>query len=174
MLTFKRYYFFLRNTAFGTEYNYSLIDPVTKNQFETTVIVDEVNYIKSDYTPDENGFFTFMLPKTKKSLKLRLLNLGDLREMEKMETQYPVGMVAPIITKRLEKHIIDIDGDSDRMKISTFVSQMPISDSKDLRRFIKECEPKMDLNKVIIAPSGEKVTFDVTFGVEFFRPFFAI
>jgi len=165
---------FLRNTSFGPEYTYTLIDPFSKKQFESTVVVDEVNYIKSNQTADENGHFTFMLPKTKKNVKLRLLNLGDLREIEKMEGQYPIGMVAPIVTKRLEKHIIDIDGDTDRMKISTFVNQMPISDSKDLRRFIKECEPKLDLNKTIIAPSGEKVTFDVTFGVEFFRPFFSV
>ena len=83
-------------------------------------------------------------------------------------------MVAPVVTKRLEKHIVEIDGITDKSKISEFILNMPISDSKDLRRFIKECEPKLDLNKTVIAPSGEKVSFDVTFGVEFFRPFFGL
>jgi hypothetical protein len=49
---------------------------------------------------------------------------------------------------------------------------MPISDSKDLRKYILDCEPKMDLDRKVIAPSGEEVTIGVTFGVEFFRPFF--
>jgi hypothetical protein len=49
---------------------------------------------------------------------------------------------------------------------------MPIAESKALRKFIKECEPKLDLKREVIAPSGEKVDLDITFGVEFFRPFF--
>jgi hypothetical protein len=83
-------------------------------------------------------------------------------------------MVAPVVTKRIERNVIEIDGMVDKMEISKFISQMPISDSKDLRKFIRECEPKLDLNRTVIAPSGEKVSFDVTFGVEFFRPFFSV
>jgi hypothetical protein len=49
---------------------------------------------------------------------------------------------------------------------------MPISDSKDLKKFINDCEPKLDLQRKVIAPSGEEVTVNVSFGVEFFRPFF--
>jgi hypothetical protein len=47
-------------------------------------------------------------------------------------------------------------------------------DSKELRKFLRRCEPELDLLKTIMAPSGEKVTIDVTFGAEFFRPFFGI
>ena len=43
-----------------------------------------------------------------------------------------------------------------------------------LRKFLKECEPSIDLNRTVTAPSGEKVTFELSFGVEFFRPFFSI
>jgi hypothetical protein len=49
---------------------------------------------------------------------------------------------------------------------------MPISDSKHIRNYLSECEPKLDLDRTIIAPSGEKVTVTVAFGAEFFRPFF--
>jgi hypothetical protein len=35
-------------------------------------------------------------------------------------------------------------------------------------------EPRLDLSKEVIAPSGEKVVIDITFGVEFFRPFLSI
>jgi hypothetical protein len=83
-------------------------------------------------------------------------------------------MVAPTITKTLEKHIIEIDGNRDREYISSFISRLPIADSKSIRKFIKDCEPSLDLKKTVIAPSGEKVTFEVAFGVDFFRPFFSI
>jgi hypothetical protein len=93
-------------------------------------------------------------------------------KLMKFNEKYPKGMVAPVVTKRLEKHIVELDGISDKGIISTFISNMPISDSKNLRKFINECEPKMDLQRKVIAPSGEEVTVNVTFGVEFFRPFF--
>jgi hypothetical protein len=49
---------------------------------------------------------------------------------------------------------------------------MPIADSKFIRNTLSKCEPKLDLERTIIAPSGEKVTIEVAFGAEFFRPFF--
>jgi hypothetical protein len=165
---------FLRNTSFGGEYNYTFIDPKTNIQFETTILIDELNYIKPLHEANEQGYFSFMLPKSKKNVKVRLLTLGDQRDLDKLESQYPSGLIAPVVTKRLEKHIIEIEGETDRMKISEFINQMPISDSKDLRKFLKDCEPKIDLNKTVVAPSGEKITFDVAFGAEFFRPFFSI
>lgn len=165
---------FLRNTSFGSDFIYTVTDPITKKQFDVNVTLDEINYIESSHKPNDQGFFTYSLPKSKKTIKFRLLNLGDIRELEKIESQYPKGMVAPVVTKRLERNIVEIDGITDKMEISKFINQMPISDSKDLRKFIRECEPKLDLNRTVIAPSGEKVSFDVTFGVEFFRPFFSI
>ena len=163
---------FLRNTSFGSEYEYSLIDPKTNNRFDTSVVIEEINIKKPIHESDENGFFELTLPKSKRKVKLRLLTLGDTREIDKMQEQYPQGMVAPTVTRRLEKQIVSLDGDTNKESISKFVSQMPIMDSKEIRKFIKQCEPQLDLTKHVIAPSGEKVTFDVTFGAEFFRPFF--
>jgi hypothetical protein len=56
--------------------------------------------------------------------------------------------------------------------VSKIIPQLPIADSKHIRNFLNECEPKVDLKREIIAPSGEKVTLNVAFGAEFFRPFF--
>lgn len=165
---------FLRNTAFGSDYTYLLTDPMTGNKFEMTLVFDEINYIKSPHQKNTNGNFEYVLPRTNKKVELKLLTLSDTRELDKMEGQYPSGMVAPIITKRLEKHIVSIDGETNKESISRFINQMPIADSKSLRKFIAECEPKLDVNKTITAPSGEKVTVELTFGAEFFRPFFTV
>ena len=43
---------------------------------------------------------------------------------------------------------------------------------RDYKRIIRENEPKLDLVREITAPSGKKVLTRVTFGAEFFRPFF--
>jgi hypothetical protein len=51
---------------------------------------------------------------------------------------------------------------------------MPIADSKYIRKFILNNEPRLDLSKEVTAPSGEKVMIDIAFGVEFFRPFLSV
>ena len=163
---------FLRNSSFGPQYNLTVTDPTTKRTFETTVMLDSLDYIDSEESPDSDGLFTYNLPKSNKVVKFKLLTIGDQKEIDKFVSQYPKGMVAPISTKRLEKQIVEIDGNRELNSIVKFISQMPISDAKDFRRFANKCEPKIDLQKVIQTPSGEKVTIDVAFGVEFFRPFF--
>jgi hypothetical protein len=125
-------------------------------------------------SPNEDGLFTTKLPVSGKTVKLKLLNLKDKMEIDQLIDSYPSERTAPVITTRLNKQIIAIDGDTDRNKIATFIEQMPIGDSKYIRRFMLDNEPRLDLKKEVKAPSGEKVIIDITFGVEFFRPFLSI
>ena len=80
---------------------------------------------------------------------------------------YIVDFLAPEINL-----IIEIDGSTDKAMIAKFVESMPIADSKFIRNFMNENEPRLDMTKTIIAPSGEKLTVNVGFGADFFRPFF--
>ena len=93
-------------------------------------------------------------------------------EIEKTLDSYPMGRVAPIITLRLNKQIVELNGSQDRNEISKFIETMPIMDSKHVRNFLSKNEPRLDLEKEVIAPSGERVGVTISFGVEFFRPFF--
>ena len=163
---------FLRNTAFGSEYNFKLKDPKTGKDFDSTVMLDELDIMKPKIKPNDNGLFEFNLPKSGVNVQCRLLNISDTTELSRLEESYPNGMTVPIITKRLEKHIVSIDGDGDRERIATFVNTLPIMDSKFIRNTMADCEPRLDLNRTVIAPSGEKVNVRITFGAEFFRPFF--
>jgi len=163
---------FLRNTSFGSEYTFKIKDPVTGKDFEQSVILEDLDIIKPLHQPDSNGLFTINLPKSGNEVKCKLLNLGDQRSLEKLKEMYPPNMTVPVITKKLENQIVELDGDRDKLKIAKFVTQMPIADSKYIKKFMSECEPKINLERVLIAPSGEKVTVDVSFGAEFFRPFF--
>lgn len=163
---------FLRNTSFGPEYTFKVKDPSTGRDFEQVVLLDELRSIDTQIDPDPQGLFTINLPKTGSEVKCKILNLGDQKELEKLKDLYPPNMTIPIVTKKLEKIIVELDGDKDRTKIIQFITQMPISDSKHLQKTLQLCEPKLDLQRTITAPSGEKVTIDVSFGAEFFRPFF--
>lgn len=163
---------FLRNTAFGPEYSVTLTDPKTDKQFVVDLLLDELNIKQSKVKPDENGLLTTMLPKSGNTVKVKPLTYGEIIELDKLAEQYPIGRVAPKVTWRLTKMIQEIDGNDDKSHIAMFVENLPIADSKHIRNFVKENQPSLDLTKTVYAPSGEKVTFDVAFGVEFFRPFY--
>lgn len=165
---------FLRNTSFGPEYTINLMDPATGKMFQHTFIIDEVNFKKPNTTPNEDGTYTTTLPRTGAIVKLRLLTLGDKSKITDMETKYPKGRVAPITIWTLQEQIVELNGETDRGKIIEFVQNMPIMDSKHIKRFISQNEPGLDLTLEVIAPSGENVSTSITFGVDFFRPFFDI
>ena len=163
---------FLRNTSFGADYNLILTDPSTGKEFETTIILEEFNFIKLESEPNSEGLFETTLPKTNSKVKLKLLTYGDNKELQKMEDDYPKGMTAPKVTWKLMKQIVEIDGQTSKEEISKFINRMPIADSKHISNFMSKNEPGIDLRKEVIAPSGERVFVRVSFGVEFFRPFF--
>ncbi len=163
---------FLRNSSFGPEYGVNLIDPKTNKVFEHTEILDVLNIKNSSEKPDENGLFITKLPKSGVTVKLKPLTFYEGLEIDKMAEQYPKGRTAPTVTWRLNKEIIEIDGNTEPGVIAQFVSTLPIMDSKHIRSFLRENQPSLDLKREVYAPSGELVTFNVSFGVEFFRPFF--
>jgi hypothetical protein len=163
---------FLRNTSFGYDYTLSVIDPVTRKEFETTLDLSELDFKKINQKPNENGFYDVQLPKSGASVKLKILTYGETKELTKMEESYPKGMVTPKITWRLMKQIQEVNGNQSKETISKFIDTLPISDSKFIRDFLNDIEPGLDLKRQVIAPSGEKVTVQVSFGVDFFRPFF--
>lgn len=163
---------FLRNSSFGPEYNLRLVDPKTNKIFEHTEILDEINIKRISSEPDSEGLYTTILPRSGNQVKLKPMTFFDTLELDRMADNYPAGRTAPVITWRLNKLIYSVDDNEDRNHISQFVESLPIIDSKHIRSFMKDNQPSLDLSRKTIAPSGEEVTFNVTFGVEFFRPFF--
>jgi len=162
---------FLRNTSFGPEMDVTAIDPATSKTFSTKVILDTLQ-INNGIEPNEDGTFSTTLPKSGHNVKLKPLTYGEINEISKMVDNYPMGRTAPRVTWRLQKQIVEIDGNNDKLEISKFIEQMPIMDSKHIRNFMNQNEPRLDMRKEVIAPSGERLTVNVGFGVEFFRPFF--
>jgi hypothetical protein len=162
---------FLRNTSFGPEMTLNLTDPATKKSFQTSVLLDRLSIIQGQ-SPNEEGLFVVELPKSQVQVKLKPITYGEVMEIRNLADSYPQGRVVPKVTWRLNKEIVEVDGSRDKGEIAKFIDQMPIMDSKFIRNFMNENEPKLDLTQQVIAPSGEKLTVNVGFGVEFFRPFF--
>lgn len=162
---------FLRNTAFGPEMDIKVKDPITNKEFKTTVSLEQLS-IKNGEKPNNDGTFTVTLPKSQTSVRLKVLTWGELNELKRIYESYPQNRVVPKVTLRLQKQIVEIDGVTDLGQIARFVEQMPILDSKFIKKFLDDNEPRLDLTRTITAPSGEKLTVNVGFGADFFRPFF--
>jgi hypothetical protein len=70
--------------------------------------------------------------------------------------------------------IKSVAGNKDPMNIRNFIENLPIKDSQDFRKYVRENRPSLDLKKQVTTPSGENIQVTIGFGVEFFRPFYGI
>lgn len=165
---------FLRNTAFGSEYNVSLTDPKTAKEFDATIDISSISVKDFTLTSNQNGEFEFFLPQTKKKITFKFLTPKQEKELDAIRKSATGVQVAPVNTKRLEMMIKSVDGNTDQMAIYQFIQNLPIKDSQDFKRFVADNRPNLDLIFEVQAPSGDKVRVRLDFGVEFFRPFFGL
>ena len=165
---------FLRNTAFGSQYKFKLIDPKTDIEFEREVDLSEVKFKDFTLVPDVNGEYKYHMEKSNVDITFKFLNQKQIDEIKKIEDSWNGNGVAPIITKQLEMMIKSVAGNKDMMNTRNFIDRLPIKDSQDFRKYVRENSPKLDLKKIVKTPSGEDIQVEVGFGVEFFRPFYGL
>lgn len=165
---------FLRNTAFGSSYEVTLIDPKTNEEFTTTCDLSSLDFKPFNLVADANGEYPFVFPKTSIDITFKFLTPKQQKELDEMQKSWNGIGVAPIKTKEMEFMVKSIKGNRDPMNIRNMIETLPIRDSQEFRKYVYENKPGLDLKQTAIAPSGEKVDFYVGFGVEFFRPFFGI
>jgi hypothetical protein len=164
---------FLRNTSFGSDMEIMAVDPKTNNRFKVNVSLEELTII-TGLPPNSEGLYEIALPKSGDVIKLKPLTYGEILQINDIIENYPQGRTAPRVTLRLSKEIISINGSEDKAYIAKYVEGMPIADSKFIKKFLSNNEPKLDLKRDIMTPSGDMTTVYAGFGVEFFRPFFGI
>jgi hypothetical protein len=165
---------FLRNTAFGSEYNIHLTDPKTDKEFSATLDLSEVSFKDFTLEPDSMGEFGYTMGKTNVDITFKFLSKKQQKEIDEIEKSWNGNGVAPIVTKQLEMMIKSVAGNRDMMNIRNFIEKLPIKDSQDFRKFIKEHKPSLNLSKNVKTPSGDEIQVEIGFGVEFFRPFYGL
>ena len=164
---------FLRNTAFGPVYEFTLTDPQTKEKFNHSHDLSNVSMKEFNLVADEKGEFSYTLPITKKVVKFKFLSSTQETELSNIDTQYQ-GRISPKVTKRLEYLIQEIEGERDKGNLAQMIQSMPIKDSQEFRNYVRDNEPGLDLKITVRAPSGEEVTTSVVLGAHFFRLFFGL
>lgn len=152
--------FFLRATGYGEMYPVELIDPKTDKKFETEIDLSQFKPKEITIQPDENGECAFKLPISKRNIKFRYLTADEDEALVKNDDarrkKLGVNAESKLMTLRLEAQITEIDGNRDKLVISNFINnEMRIGDSGQLRKYINDNEPGLDLNIQVEAPSGE-------------------
>jgi hypothetical protein len=163
----------LRATGYGEMYPVSLIDPNSGEEFEHSVDLNDLKSKPLSAEPDEKGLFTFVLPRSKKTVKFKLLTVGDEASIVKRTEARSKATKSPVsqtLTYRLETQIMEIDGNSDKNFISQFIQVMPAFDSLKFREYSDEIEPGIDMTVDVEGPSGETFPSLIQIGLNFFWP----
>ena len=165
---------FLRNTAFGSDYTVSVLDPKTNTEFQTKIDMSVLKTKDITVEVDERGEFEHYLEMSKKKCRITLLSPTHEKELKEIEETYKDQKISPYMTKQLEMVVKEIDGNRDPMTIANFIQTMPIKDSQGIRKTVRKNAPELDLNIKVMTPSNEEIGVRINFGVEFFRPFYGI
>jgi hypothetical protein len=165
---------FLRNTAFGSEYNVTLIDDKTGKEFKVTFDLSTLKVKDFNLKSDDNGEYGYFMEKSNIPITFKFLTKKQELEIDEIQKSWNGVGVAPVMTKKLEFMIKSVNGNKDLMNIKNFIDRLPIKDAQDFRKFVFDNKPGLDLTQTTITPSGEEIQFTIGFGVEFFRPFWGL
>jgi hypothetical protein len=165
---------FLRNTAFGSDYTITTIDPKTDQTFEFKYDLSTLKTKDFNLVADSNGEYSFRMPKSQVDITFKFLTKKQEDELAKMAESWNGIGIAPIKTKELEFLVKSVQGNKDPLNIKNFVENLPIMDSQSFRKYVNDNKPGIDLTANVKTPSGDDIQVQIGFGVEFFRPFYGI
>lgn len=167
-----------RILGYGAEYNVEVTDPFTGEQQKVTIDLSKIQTKEIDESKlNKENRYEFTLPLSKKKIKFKLLNHKDeidinaeiqaLNRLVKGDNN-----VSQEVSTRLRYMIVEVDGNTDRAFINTFVKNNLLArDSKSLREYVRTISPDMDFKYEFTSElTGETEALDIPFGVGFFYP----
>ena len=163
---------FLRTTAFGEMYSQAVIDPKTGKVVEGQIDLSKLEQKKLEVSPDENGFFDFIFPQSKKNVKFRFLTGNDETEISRMDEEQLSrnNDISTKTTLRLERAIMEYGGTTDKMRIANTLKNLNIMDIRKLNKYIAEIEPGIIFRTTARIPGGGSVDTFLKINKNFFWP----
>jgi hypothetical protein len=160
----------LRATGYGKDYEATVTDPNTGEQFNYTFDLTELQMKELEVMPDEEGLFDFELPISKTKVKFKFLTVGDIEEIEDRAEKYENNKSKEfdIPTYSLKKQIVEINGVRDKNEISKFVDNMLLKDAKELRKYINKIEPGINMEVEVKGAGRSPFKTFLPIGLNFF------
>ena len=94
---------FLRGTSYGNEFPIVATDPKTGEKVETVVDLSKLKYRPFKLVGDENGNFTFKLPRLGRTIKFKFLTKKEERLLQKINKKESQGIAVFDINESIEK-----------------------------------------------------------------------
>lgn len=138
----------MRIEGYGKEYEISVPCPSCGNYNEKEVDLSAIKPVEpeTEIEINEKGTFTTTLPKTKAVVEIRLLTGKDekiISETNAKTKKY--GLQRPIATQ-YSRMIVSVNNETDPGEISTFAANLPIRDSREIRKIYKKASPDLDMS----------------------------
>jgi hypothetical protein len=165
----------LRITGYGSEYAVEVDCPECGERSKQNFDLSELPIKRISLEPVAIGanVFEFTLPVTKKKCSFKFLDGQDEKEITVLtERKKKQGITSDnLVTTRLERSILAIDGIKDRNKINNFIRNMPARDSLAMRRFLDANEPGIEMKSWMDCPHcSETSEVRLPMGASFFWP----
>lgn len=163
----------LRIGSYGDAYPAEFTDPKTGQRFTQEINLGGLKKQELSEKPDEKMEFSFVLPKTQKTVKFRILSARENEDIriaaEKKAAEFDQDVVETL-SSRLKAQVMEIDGERNKMYISQAIEYLPAMDTKALRKHIRSIEPGIEMSAVVTAPSGESFKTVIPINLQFFWP----
>ncbi len=164
---------FLRISAYGPDYNVTVIDPFNNEPFDTVVNLTLIKEKTLSILPDNNKEFSYETKDKKHTIKFKLLTSGEETTIQsKVEARSKLsGGINHILTDRMKHQIVELDGDRNALRIHSFIDTMAPYKAREIRNYINEVTPGLDLTHEFVSPStGERFHSTFSINANFFYP----
>ncbi len=165
----------IRVTGYGADYNVDVTCPVCNTRQKCACNLTDLPLRMLELDPVEMGVnaFSLTLPVSGKRATVRFVTGADEEEAIVInERKKKHGMqVDNLVTDRLFRSIVSIDGNNDRSKIRQFINNMPARDSLTIRKFLDQNEPGIEQNLAFECDMcGHEEEMPLPMGANFFWP----
>jgi len=159
-----------RVLAYGPEYECEIENPNTGKTFSHVFNLADCPFKKLPDDINDNKF-EMELPVSKAKISFKLITGKEekLIEAELKGIKKTGVQVSPELTTRLKYTITSVNGDGDKGVINQFVQNMLSRDSLELRKYINNISPDIELVQEIEL-EGDTVKVDIPMTVNFFWP----
>lgn len=151
----------------------------TKTQ-EVSFALEECTHLFFTECPEDtpsfinhkHGKFSFQLPKSKVTVKVKLLTVKDELELEKLaKTRAKNKLQESSVTDALRKMIVSVNGHEEPKIKNEFINRMPLEDLRYLNKIYYKLAPRAEIKgEFSCGNCGFERVVDVPIDVEFFWP----
>jgi hypothetical protein len=155
-----------RVLGYGKDYSFEY------SGIEHTVDLSKIDNKPFEHTNKGINEFNYTLPSTNTNITYKILTHGDEQKIQaELEGLKKINSgSSPELSTRLKYIVTSVNGDRETKTIREFVDNHLLArDSRELRKYIKENQPDVDLT---FFPEGSSIRIDIPIGVKFFWPDF--